>query len=89
MLLYCAGIEEQELFETLQDPGVAEGKHDRAYEYQIALRTLDAHFSTQLNEAYKKHIFGSLRQEVGETEDPILLLHYESKEELKLQLGKC
>ena len=45
LLLHCAGIEEKELFETLQDPGVAEGKNDRVDEYQIPLRTLDAHFS--------------------------------------------
>ena len=52
LLLHCAGIKVQELFETLQDPGAAEGENDRADEYQIALRTLDAHFSTQLNDPY-------------------------------------
>ena len=70
--LYCAGIEVQELFETLQDPGAAEGENDCADEYQIAFRTLDAHFSTQLNEPYERHIFQSLKQEEGETVDQFI-----------------
>ena len=72
LLLHCAGIEVQELFETLQDPGAAEGENDCADEYQIALRTLDAHFSTQLNEPYERHIFRSLKQEEGETMDQFI-----------------
>ena len=44
LLLHCAGTEVQELFETLQDPGAAERENDHADGYQIALRTLDAHF---------------------------------------------
>ena len=79
LFLHCAGIEVQELFETLQDPGAAEGENDRADEYQIALRTLDAHFSTQLNEPYERHIFRSLKQDkqtirqlqLGKSDEPI------------------
>ena len=53
----------QELFETLQDPGPREDVEDNADEYQEALRTLDAHFSGQLNEPYETHVFRNLREE--------------------------
>ena len=72
LILHCAGIEVQELFETLQDPGAVEGENDRADEYQIVLRTLDTHFSTQLNEPYERHIFQSLKQEEGERVDQVI-----------------
>lgn len=55
--LLTAHIGVQELFKTLQDPGAAEGGNDRADKYQIVLRTLDWHFSMQLNEPCKRHIF--------------------------------
>lgn len=42
-LLHCAGIEEQELFEALQDPGAASGKNNRSDEYEIAMRTAFQH----------------------------------------------
>jgi len=37
--LLTARIEVQELFETLKDPGAAEGENDRADKYQIVLQT--------------------------------------------------
>jgi len=46
LFLHCAGIEEQELFKTLQDPGpLEEVEEDNANEYQKALQTFDVHFS--------------------------------------------
>ena len=63
----------QELFETLQDPGPpADAGEDNADEYQKALRTLDAHFSAQLNEPYERHVFRNLKQEEGETVDQFI-----------------
>ena len=73
LLLHCAGTEVQELFETLQDPGPpADAGEDNADEYQKALRTLDAHFSAQLNEPYERHVFRNLKQEEGETVDQFI-----------------
>lgn len=73
MLLHCAGTEVQELLEPLQDLGpLEEAEEDNADEYQKALRTLDAHFSTQLNEPYERHVFRNLKQEKGETVDQFI-----------------
>lgn len=72
LLLHCAGPEVQELFETLQDPGPAAEGEDVADEFQKALRTLDAHFSAQINEPYERHVFRNLKQEEGETVDQFI-----------------
>ena len=50
----------------------ADAGEDNADEYQKALRTLDAHFSAQLNEPYEGHVFRNLKQEVGETVDQFI-----------------
>ena len=72
-LLYCPGTEVQELFKTSQDPGPpADAGRDNADEYQKALRTLDVHFSAQLNEPYERHVFRNLKQEEGETVDQFM-----------------
>ena len=73
LLLHRAGTEVQELFETIQDPGPpADAAEDNADEYQKALRTLDAHFSAQLNEPHGSHVFRNLKKEEGETVDQLL-----------------
>ena len=70
LLLHCAGPEVQELFETLTDPGGAEdAEEEDANEYEVAVRTLDAYFITQVNEPYERHVFRSLKQEDNETVD--------------------
>ena len=46
LLLHCAGMEVQDIFETLTDPGVPEGTGDV---YTAALRTLDAYLTPQVN----------------------------------------
>ena len=72
-LLYCPGTEVQELFKTSQDPGPpADAGRDNADEHQKALRTLDVHFSAQLNEPYERHVFRNLKQEEGETVDQFI-----------------
>ena len=40
LLLHCAGMEVQDIFETLTDPGAPAGQEDDVY--KAALRTLDA-----------------------------------------------
>lgn len=50
-LLPCAGMEVQEIFETLMDPGVPEGEEDDVY--KAALRTLNAYFTPQVNVPYE------------------------------------
>jgi len=55
--LLTARTEVQELSKTLKDPGAAAEENDRAGKYQIVLRTLDWHFSMQLNEPCERHIF--------------------------------
>lgn len=40
LLLHTAGMDVQEVFETLADPGVASGVTDTADEYEKTLRTL-------------------------------------------------
>ena len=70
LLLHCP--EAQELFETVQDPGPAAEGENVADEFQKALRTLDAHFSAQINEPYERHVFRNLKQEEGETVDQFI-----------------
>ena len=55
VLLHCAGMEVQEIFETLTDPCAPEGEDDDVY--KAALRTLDAYCTPQVNVPYERHIF--------------------------------
>ena len=49
LLLHCAGMDVQEVVETLTYPGAPAGETDNDYNYKAALRTLDAHFTPQVN----------------------------------------
>ena len=71
LLLHCAGMEVQEIFETLTDPGVPEGEDDDVY--KAALRTLDAYFTPQVNVPYERHIFRQMKQEEHETVDQFVV----------------
>lgn len=53
---------------------MAEVNEDDANKYQKALRTLNAHFSRQLNElsGYIRHVFRILKQEEGEMVDQFI-----------------
>ena len=71
LLLHCAGMEVQEIFETLTDPGAPVGEDDDAY--KAALRTLDAYFTPQVNVPYERHIFRQMKQEEHETVDQFVV----------------
>ena len=71
LLLHCAGMEVQEIFETLTDPGVPEGEEDNVY--NAALRTLDAYFTPQVNVPYERHIFRQMKQEENEMVDQFVV----------------
>lgn len=65
LLLHVASPSVQDLFYTLQDPGIPEGQEDS--EYKKTLRILDAHFQPQINTPYERHVFKQLKQD--ETRD--------------------
>ncbi|XP_078355407.1 uncharacterized protein LOC144640050, partial [Oculina patagonica] len=67
LLLHCAGMEVQDIFETLMDPGAPEGEDDNVY--LAAIRTLDAYFTPQVNVPYERHMFRQMKQEENETVD--------------------
>src|SRR6218665_1664792 len=66
LLLHTAGMAVQDLFETLPPGGNAD---DAASAYDVARRTLDAHFSPKLNTPYERHVFRQMKQESKETVD--------------------
>ena len=72
LLLHKAGIEVQELYETLTDPGTDTFEEDTATEYEKTVRTLNAYFVTKLNEPYERHVFRSITQQDGETVDQFI-----------------
>ena len=72
LLLHCAGIEVQDIFDTLKDPGpgnLAQGEQDTAGKFEKAIRTLNSYFTPQINIPYERHIFRQLNQEENETVD--------------------
>ena len=73
LLLHTAGIEVQELYETLTDPGPGAGvEEDAATEFEKTLRTLNAYFATKRNEPYERHVFRNMAQQEGETVDQFI-----------------
>ena len=72
LLFHTAGIEVQELYETLTDPGTDTFWEDTATEYEKTVRTLNAYFVTKLNEPYERHVFRSMTQQYGETGDQFI-----------------
>ena len=68
LLLHTAGIEVQELYETLRDPGPSvEFEEDTATDLEKTVHNLNAYFVTKLNEPYERHVFRSMAQQDGET----------------------
>ena len=68
LLLHTAGIEVQELYEMLTDPGpMEEFEEDTATDFEKTIRTLNAYFVTKLNEPYERHVFRSMAQQERET----------------------
>ncbi|XP_068756218.1 uncharacterized protein [Montipora capricornis] len=72
LLLHTAGIQVQELYETLTDPGTDTFEEDTATEYEKTVRTLNAYFVTKLNEPYERHVLRSMTQQDGETVDQFI-----------------
>jgi len=69
LLLHTAGMDMQDLFETLADPGVPDGEEDNADVYQKTVRTFDAHFVQSSNVTYERHKFRQMSQKDGESID--------------------
>ena len=66
--LHTVGMEVQELYETLSDPGPSvEFEEDTATDFEKTVRTLNAYFVTKLNEPYERHVFRSMAQQDRET----------------------
>ena len=72
LLLHTAGIQVQELYETLTDPGTDTFEEDTATEYEKTIRTLNAYFVTKLNEPFERHVFRTMTQQDGETVDQFI-----------------
>ena len=54
LLLHTTGIEVQELYEVLTDPGPTEEfEEDMATDFEKTVRTLNKYFVTKLNEPYE------------------------------------
>ena len=70
LLLHSAGMDVQDIFETLNNvPFVStfEGETDNVYKQ--AMRNLDAYFAPKGNVPYERHVFRSLKQDTSETVD--------------------
>ena len=70
-LLHLAGMEVQDIYEDLPDPGPLNADQDN--EYVVCLRTLDAHFRTEENVPYERHVFRQLTPTKEETADKFLV----------------
>ena len=78
LLLHTAGIEIQELYETLSYPGSREEfEEDTATDFEKTVRTftLNAYFVTKLNEPYERHVFRSMAQQERETVSQFIARH--------------
>ncbi|KAK7104470.1 hypothetical protein V1264_019182 [Littorina saxatilis] len=64
LLLHTAGMEVQDVFETVPD---SENKN-----YTQTLEALDEKFAPQMNESYERHVFRSMSQEESETVDQFI-----------------
>ena len=70
-LLHLAGMEVQDIYEDLPDPGPLNADQDN--EYVVCLQTLDAHFRTEENVPYERHVFRQLTPTKEETADKFLV----------------
>ena len=77
LLLHCAGQDVQDVFDTLTDPGPVP---ERDSEYAKAMRSLDAHFSHQVNIPFERHQFRQAKQEESETADQFVLRLFQLSE---------
>ena len=70
-LLHFAGMEVQDIFEDLQDPGPIPEAGDNAY--KVAIRKLDSYFRVEENIPYERHVFRQLSLQEGETADQFMV----------------
>jgi hypothetical protein len=84
LLLHCAGVDVQEIFEALDnsEAGVSSKASKTDDEYEIALKILDEYFSPKANVPYERHVFRQMKQEDGETVDQFVV-------KLKNQAKNC
>ncbi|KAL9962465.1 hypothetical protein ACROYT_G031570 [Oculina patagonica] len=70
-LLHFTGMEVQDVFEDLQDPGPVPEEGDNAY--KIVIRKLDSYFRVEENIPYERHVFRQLTPQDGETADQFMV----------------
>ena len=70
-LLHFAGMEMQDIFEDLQDPGPVPAEGDNAY--KVAIRKLDFYFRVEENIPYERHVFRQLSLQEEETADQFMV----------------
>ena len=70
-LLHFAGMEVQDIFEDLQDPGPIPAEGDNAY--KVSIRKLDFYFRVEENIPYERHVFRQLSLQDGETADQFMV----------------
>ena len=71
LLLHFAGMDVQDIFEDLQDPGPIPESGDNVY--KITIRKLDSYFRVEENIPYERHVFRQLTQREGETADQFIV----------------
>ena len=59
-LLHLAGMEVQDIYEDLPDPGPLNADQDNEYMYVACLRKLDAYLRAEENVRYERHVFRQL-----------------------------
>ena len=70
-LLHFAGMEVQDIFEDLQDPGPIPESGDNAF--KIAIRKLDSYFRVEENLPYERPVFRQLAPKEEETADQLMV----------------
>ena len=70
LILHLAGMEVQDIYEDLPDPGPLNADQDN--KYVVCLRKLDAHFRAEENVPYERHVFRQLTPTKGETADKFM-----------------
>ena len=70
-LLHLAGLEVQDIFEDLVDPGPVNATTDDVY--KVCIRKLDAHLRADDNVPYERHMFRHMAPLSGESADKFLV----------------
>lgn len=70
LLLHMAGMDIQDLFDTLTAPAAG----GESSEYKTTLKALDDYFTPKVNVPYERHIFHQMKQEESATIDQFIAL---------------